>query len=106
MSVNVRIKQKSLFKKKISIEEIIKLTNLSYGICDENYRLIPDEIGTHTLIYDKNRLARGIDISQDNNETMLTLSLPTTKEEIKLFYNVIDKICTYLKVKTYIREEE
>ena len=28
MSVSVRIKQKSLFKKKLNIEEIIKLTNL------------------------------------------------------------------------------
>ena len=37
MAVDVKIKQKSLFKKKIKIKEIIELTNLSYGVCDEAY---------------------------------------------------------------------
>jgi len=63
MSVMVKIKQKFIFKKKLSIEDIIKLTNLSYGICDENYRLIPNEIADHTLLYDVNRIARGIDLA-------------------------------------------
>lgn len=63
MSVMVKIKQKFIFKKKLSIEDIIKLTNLSYGICDENYRLIPNEIADHTLLYDVNRTARGIDLA-------------------------------------------
>ncbi len=106
MSVSVRIKQKSLFKKKLNIEDIIKLINLSYGVCDENYRLIPDKIANHTLIYDKNKLARGIDISLDKTDVVLLLSLPTSSSEIRTFYEVINKICSELKVKTYIREEE
>lgn len=106
MSVNVRIKQKPLFKKKINIEEIVKLSNLSYGVCDENYRLIRNEIGNHTLIYDKKKLARGIDLSLDGNDILLILSLPTCKEEIRLFYDVIEKYCNYFKTKTFIREEE
>ena len=71
MSVSVRIKQKSLFKKKLNIEEIIKITNLSFGVCDENYRLIKNEIANHTLIYDENKLARGIDISLDDKDIIL-----------------------------------
>lgn len=106
MSVNVRIKQKSLFKKKINIDDIIRISNLSYGVCDENYRLIENEKADHTLLYDKNRLARGIDISFDKNDILLLLSLPTTKKEIRMFYNIIEKICSELKLKNYIREEE
>ena len=71
MSVSVRIKQKGLFKKKLNIEEIIKITNLSFGVCDENYRLIKNEIANHTLIYDENKLARGIDISLDVKDIIL-----------------------------------
>lgn len=62
MSVTVRIKQKSIFKKKLNIDDIINLTGLSYGVSDENFRLIRDEKANHTLIYDKTKLARGIDL--------------------------------------------
>ena len=106
MSVQVRIKQKSLFKKKLGMDEIIRLTNLSYGVCDENYRLIRNEIANHTLIYDEKRLARGIDLSLDGNDILLLLSLPTSLSEIRTFYDVIDLICHELKTKNYIREEE
>ena len=106
MSVNVRIKQKSLFRTKLNIEEIIELTNLSYGVCDENYRIIQNEITNHTLIYDKNKLARGIDISLDGTDIVLLLSLPTTPSEIRKFYEVIQIICNELNIQNYIREEE
>lgn len=106
MSVNVRIKQKSIFKKKLNVDDIIKLTNLSYGVCDENYRLIRNEKGNHTLIYDENRLARGIDLSLDDTDIILLLSLPTSLSEIRKFYEVIEKICNELKIKNYIRGEE
>ena len=106
MSVSVRIKQKSLFKKKLNIEEIIKLTNLSYGVSDENYRIIQNEIGKHTLIYDKNKLARGIDISLNDTDVVLLLSLPTSPSEIRKFYEVIEIICKKFNTQNYTREEE
>ena len=106
MSVSVRIKQKPLFKKKLNINEIIEWTGLSYGVCDESYRLRDGETAEHTLLYNKNRLARGIDVSIDGADIVLLLSLPTSPAEIREFYSVIDRICNKLKVKTYIREEE
>lgn len=105
MSVTVRIKQKSLFKKKLNREDIIKLLNLSYGICDENYRLICGEIADHTLIYDENKLARGIDFSMEGTDVVLYLSLPTSFSEIKLFYNAIEIICKELGINKYIRDD-
>lgn len=106
MSVNVRLKQKSLFKKKLNIDEIIKILNLPYGACDENYRLNRNEIANHTLIYDENNLARGIDLSLDGTDILLSLSLPTSKEEIRCFYDVIDRLCNELKIQKYIRDDE
>lgn len=106
MSVEVKIKQNSIFKKKLDITDVINLTGLSYGVCDENYRLIPGETAAHTLLYDKNRLARGIDASIDKTDIVLSLSLPTTPFEIHSFYHAVEKICNALKTKTYIREEE
>ena len=106
MSVTIRIKRKPLFGKKLNIEDIIDLSGLSYGVCDENFRLMPNKTAEHTLLYDKNRLARGIDLSQDGTDTVLMLNLPTAASEIKKFYEVTEKICNKLKTKTYIREGE
>lgn len=106
MSVTVKIKQKGLFKKKLNIEDIIKLTNLSYGVSNEHYCLNEQEIAEHTLLYDKSKLARGIDLCMEGNDITLFLNLPTSKEEIKCFYDTIEKICNNLNIREYLREEE
>lgn len=106
MSVDVRIKQKLFFGKKLDISDIIKITGLSYGVSDEYYRLIKNEIANHTLIYDENKLARGIDLSIDGPYIQLNLSIPTSLSEIKTFYEVIGLICRELKVNSYERNRE
>lgn len=105
MSITARIKQKSIFKKKMNIEDIIKLTGLSYGVCDENYRLDRDEISEHTLIYDETRLARGLELCLEGTDILLSLSLPTAPSEIRLFYNVIKQLCNELNTRKYLRED-
>ena len=104
-SVTAQIKQKSIFKKKLDIDDIINLTGLSYGVSDENFRLIRDEKANHTLIYDKTKLARGIDLWLEGTNIMLSLSLPTSSSEIILFYNVIEKICNKLNISKYLRDD-
>ena len=106
MSTNVRIKQKALFKKKLEMKDIVALTGLAYGVIDDNYRLIRNEMAENTLIYDENRLARGIDLWLDGTDILLSLSLPTTRSEIRLFYHVITTICNEVGTKKYIREED
>ena len=106
MSMQARIRQRSLFKKKLKMENIIGVFELSYGTYDEHYRLMRWKIDSHTLIYDKDHLARGIDFSIDNNDVILTLSLPTTKEEVNLFYTSIEKMCKFLKTDNYIIDGE
>ena len=38
MSVTVEIRQKSIFRKPLTLEDVIRLSGLSYGTADENYR--------------------------------------------------------------------
>ena len=106
MSVTARIKQKSLFKKKMNLEDIIKFTGLSYGVCDENYRLDRGEIDEHTLIYDEAKLARGFELWLEGSDVLLSLSLPTAPSEIRLFYSLVEKICNEFNTKKYLREDE
>ena len=106
MSVTARIKQKSILKKKLKIDEIINLTGLSYGVSDDNFRLMRDEIASHTLLYDEKKPARGIELWIDKNDILLSLSLPTSPSEIKMYYDTIAKICNTLKMKKYLRDDQ
>ena len=56
MSVTIRIKRKPLFGKKLNIEDIIDLSGLSYGVCDENFRLMPNKTAEHTCFMTKTGL--------------------------------------------------
>ena len=53
MSVNIRIMQKGFFRrKKFIIDDLVKLSHLSFGVMDENCQLIPNQIGDHTILFD------------------------------------------------------
>lgn len=106
MSVNIEIKQKGLFKKDITVEEIAKLMNLSYGVSDDNYTLNRGKIGKYTILYDPKCIGRGIEVSFEEKNVIIRLALPTIPSEIKLFYSLAEKICQKLNVKEFIRDEE
>lgn len=106
MAVDVRIKPKGIFKKRIDINEIIKCSSLAYGVSDENYRLVENETESHTLLYNQEYLARGIDVSFDQNDVLLQLSLPTGIDEIRCFYNLIEKIAKLLKKVEIYRDDQ
>lgn len=74
---------KAAWPKTIPIMAGFLFLGFSYGVCDENFRLMPNKTAEHTLIYDKNRLARGIDLSQDGADIVLMLNLPTSPLKLK-----------------------
>lgn len=104
MSVTVEIRQKSIFRKPLTLEDVIRLSGLSYGTADENFRLIERETGNCTLLYDPETLARGMELSVNENAISLKLSLPTSKAEIRRFYEVVKLLCSTLKTKQFILE--
>ena len=90
MSVNIRIMQKGFFRrKKFIIDDLVKLSHLSFGVMDENCQLIPNQIGDHTILFDHKYLQRGIEIYIQNHDICLNLSLPTSMDEIQLFYYLV-----------------
>lgn len=105
MSVVVRIKQKKLFKRKLGVSDIVNLTKLSYGYSDDNFRLVKNEFAHITLIYEEEKLARGIELSLEKNDVLLRLNLPTSIREIRKFYEIIGLICQSLKIDSYIRDD-
>lgn len=106
MAINVRINQKGLFKRKYSVEELAGLRNLAYGVPDQHQRLNEGEIGSFTLLYDPNHIARGIGIYLDGYDVCLKINLPTSRHEIYLFYDLIGAICQRFNTDVFLRDEE
>lgn len=105
MAVNIAIKQRGIFKKVLTVPEIASMCGLRYGVSDENFCLKEGELDEYSLLYDADKLARGIEIFFDNSDINLKMSLPTTASEIRLFYDLAEAICKKLKVKEYLRDE-
>ena len=106
MSVNVRIMQKGFFKrKKFEMEDLVKISHLSFGVMDENFQLIPNQIGTHTLLFDRKYLQRGIEIYIQNHDICLNLSLPTSMDEIQLFYYLVKLYCDFMDTHEFVKDD-
>lgn len=105
MATTVKIKRKGLFKKKIEIEDILG-NDLAFGVMDEHFRMVPNEKGKYTIIYDTNNLARGVEVSFEKNIVELRLPLPTAKTDIEMFYDLVKRVCNKLSVSSFERYEE
>ena len=106
MSVNIRIMQKGFFRrKKFIIDDLVKLSHLSFGVMDENCQLIPNQIGDHTILFDHKYLQRGIEIYIQNHDICLNLSLPTSMDEIHLFYYLVKVYCEYMDTDEFVKDD-
>lgn len=107
MAVNVEIRQNENMRIDLTIQEIASFKGLKYGISDSYYTLELDKIGQYTILYDINCIGRGIEISfEENGIIYLRLSLPTTTNEINLFYDLTRMICEKIEVDYFIRDDE
>ncbi len=105
MAVDVTIKSKGLFKKELKLEDIL-LDNQSYGIMDESFRLEEGKTGDYTVIFNKNNICRGYELSIKKGEINLSMPLPTSDDDIILFYKYIKFICQKMNTKVFTRDEE
>ena len=105
MAVEVTIKKKGFFKRKIEIPKLV-FEDMGYGTMDDNWRLLENEVGEPTIVYSHNILERGIEIVSEKEEILLRLPLPTGENEIRFFYEYLERLCKYLKVDTFFRYEE
>lgn len=104
MAVDVLIKSGGLFKKNINIKDII-FDDMRYGIMDDNYRLVENEIGKYTVVFYKEHLCRGYEVSVIDNTINLRMTLPTSDIDIDFFYDYIKRIMKRLKVKKFVRND-
>ena len=98
MSVHITIKPIDEKQPLMSIEEIARLMNLSYGYSDNNYCLIFNKTAKYTILYDEKKVGRGIEVNYEDNSICLSIPLPTTSHDIDIFYKLVEKICDKMGV--------
>lgn len=103
MAVKVTIKEKGLIKKERKINDFV-FENMGYGAMDASCCLIEDQVGKVTVVYAKERIERGFEISIEKGKVNLRMPLPTGESEIVFFYDYIKKICKLFHTKTFERE--
>lgn len=104
MSVDVCLKQKGFFKKAISLSDITN-GQFAYGT-SESWILVPDKISNDMILYDPKHIARGISLVWDEKDSAclrLSLLLPTAREEVDMFYDIIARIAKLWKLKNMSR---
>lgn len=93
MTITIEIKQKAIFKKNFDLKGFIKKHNLFYGSYNAYYVLRENMIDKQTIVFDRNAIGRGIEISSENKNVTFKLALPATKEDISLLYELVQSVC-------------
>lgn len=105
MAVEVIIKSKSLFKKKINFNDILK-DDMRFGIIDESFRLDEGKVGEYTVIFNSKSICRGYEISFGKGIINLRMPLPTSKKDIEYFYEYVKYVCQKMGTNKFIRDNE
>ena len=97
MGLDVQIKQRVFGNKTMPLEVILG-NILHYGSYD-NYQLMIGELGeTEFIAYNPKCIGRGFSIiwtPKENKEITLRLPLPSTNQEIKDFYEAVERMVKY-----------
>lgn len=107
MAREVFIHNARLFKKSLSLAEIIGENKYEVSYLDENMRMTSQksESGV-TLLSDRSRLGRGVQVVEsDKNAVHLAVNLPCTKEDIQMLYNVSRRIASLWKSDSIMVED-
>lgn len=106
MSVNIQIKPNDYNPKKLSVPEIARLMGLKYGASNDHYCLDEGKEGKYTILYDPEKIGRGIEVWHEDDNINLSLPLPTIGHDIDIFYKLVEKICKELDVYFFSCEGE
>lgn len=94
---NIKIK----LGKKITMNDIISILGYRYGVSESDYILTRNKVGDIMIFYDHTCVGRGVEVKIDKKNVVVTTLLPATKVDINMTYDIIRKICNYLKTKNF-----
>lgn len=106
MAVSIEIRPKEGSGLKLTVPQIAKLENLSYGSMDNDFCMVFDEIGTYTVLYDPDNIGRGFEVWVENDNVVIRMPLPNTENDIRHLYSLAQKICRFFGVDSFLCDDE
>lgn len=110
MAREIYIKNTRLLKRALKIEEILaKKESWHYGYADEHGRMTFSEKDkdAQLMLFDSDMIGRGIQIVDSNrHEVHLALSMPATKEDVVMLYEVARQVANLWKTDSIMVEED
>lgn len=103
MGVDVRIKNRQIFKKALKINDIT-LGKYKYGSLDNYWRNTDELVEGRNILYHPNHIGRGIEFQWSDNlkdEIALRVNFLSTKYDMEMFYEVIRNILHVWKAKSF-----
>lgn len=104
MAIEVIIRKNTILNFNIDVKEIAQLKNLDYGCLKSNYVLERGKTANYTILYDAKKIGRGIEVSFEDGDIYFRLPLPSTNDEIKLFYSLVEATMLKLGVNSFERD--
>jgi len=93
-------------KGKIKYADLVE-ENIDYGVHDNTYRLCQgSEDSKIVVFFDTKTIGRGIEVERQTKTIELKLASSSTRDDIRLFYDLIDKICKINKQNKFTIEGE
>ncbi len=105
MQITIEIKQKAIFKKNFDLKGFIKKHNLFYGSYNAYFVLRENMIDKQTIVFDRKAIGRGIEITSENKNVTFKLSLPATKEDISLLYDLVKSVCKDFNLSYFFKKD-
>lgn len=107
MAREVFIHNSRLFKKSLSLADILGESNYEVSYLDNNMRMTTQESEScFTLLYDRSCIGRGIQIVENTKNTIhLAVNLPCTQEDIQMLYKLSKRIASLWKSDSIMIED-
>jgi len=105
MAVNVVITPGGLFKRQFALQDLL-MQGMSYGILDEAFRMVENQMSDITVLFNPKHICRGMEISFEGKQIVLRLPLPNDEIDIRYFYEFIKHVCEICHTRKFVRDEE
>lgn len=107
MAREVFIHNSRLFKKSLSLADIIGESNYEVSYLDDNMRMTTQEDESCcTVLFNEACIGRGVQVVENSKNTIhLALNLPCTQEDVQMFYELSSRIASLWKANSIIVED-
>lgn len=92
-------------KRKFDIESLVS-DNMAFGVYENSYFLKEGIIGSPTVIFDKEKIGRGVEVDVEDGKWIFDSPVPSTNSDVELLFTLLQKAINLLGAKELVFNEK